>query len=225
MIVTKLSPQKKKGRFNVFLDGKYAFALLEDDLVKEGLKIGQEIGETRFNELKFKGQLGLWFIKILNFLSFRPRSEKEIVTKLKEFAYKDKELDKSIKDELIEAVVQKTRRLKLLDDEAFARWYVEGRQNSVKPMGRQRIKSELLSKGVTKDLIDRVLKSDSASEESLAYKTAEKKLSSLKATHLREFKTKLSTYLIRRGFSWDAVSRVVDTIAKRKYNRSELDND
>lgn len=224
MRITKISPQKRKGSFNVFIDGKYAFSLSEEDVVKEKISVGLELSLERLNFLKFKGKFALFLAKILNFLSFRPRSEKEVKDKLKEIAYKDRDLEKDQKTDLVEAVFDKVKNLKFVNDFDFGKWFVEQRREAKKPSGTYKIKTELFKKGLTKELINELLGESLLSDEVLAFKASEKKLKLFKNLPLPDFKHKMSSYLLRQGFSWDVVSPVVDTLLKRQYNKSDLDN-
>jgi len=76
--VTAIEPQKKKERFNIFVDGKFAFGLDAETLVKSGLKVGQEISEKEIEKLVFENEVRKLMEKALHFLSFRPRSESEV---------------------------------------------------------------------------------------------------------------------------------------------------
>ena len=80
--VTSIEPQKKKERFNIFVDGKFAFGLDAETVVKSGLKIGQEISEKEIEKLVFENEIKKLMEKALRFLAFRPRSEKEVHSQL-----------------------------------------------------------------------------------------------------------------------------------------------
>ncbi|MBI4091114.1 RecX family transcriptional regulator [candidate division WWE3 bacterium] len=221
MRITKISLQRNKKAFNIFVDGKYSFSLSEEDVVKEGLKAGLEIGEQRLLELKFKGKRSYYLNRAYNFLSFRPRSEKEIKDKLKEISFKEKGLEENLKTEVENFVMEKLKKMRLFDDREFGKWYVSQRKGASKPSGRQRIKSELYAKGLDRRLIEELLE-DKKGEGALASLAAEKKTNSLKGLEEKDFRKKLMEHLLRRGFEWDVVLSAVDTISKRKYNKSEF---
>ena len=78
-VITSIKPQKKKQqRFNIFLDGKFAFSLSAEALAQAGLHENQEIPPNDVRKLINESEFALIFDKILKFLSFRPRSEFEI---------------------------------------------------------------------------------------------------------------------------------------------------
>jgi len=196
--ITVIKPQeKRKNRFNVYLDGQFALAISNELLVSEGLKVGQELSFEKREELVAKDRLGKAQEQIYRFLSYRPRSEKEI------YDYLGK---KKLKDE--EKIIKKLKEEKLIDDLEFARWFLEQRQ-TFRPKGSYALRQELRQKGIGEKIIDQVLP-NKEEELSLAKKAlvkAEKKYASFLG---REKKEKLMAYLRRRGFSWEAVKKAVD---------------
>jgi SOS response regulatory protein OraA/RecX len=51
--------------------------------------------------------------------------------------------------------------------------------------------------------------------EKLALEAAQKKLISYQKLAPKEFKIKMGQYLVRKGFNWDVIAAVVDTLAKK----------
>ena len=198
--ITAIKPQeKRKNRFNVYLDGQFALAISNELLVREGLKVGQELLPEKREELVAKDRLGKAQEQIYRFLSYRPRSEKEI------YDYLGK---KKLKDEEKEKIIKNLKEEKLIDDLEFARWFLEQRQ-TFRPKGSYALRQELRQKGIGEKIIDQVLP-NREEELSLAKKAlvkAEKKYASFLG---REKKEKLMAYLRRRGFSWEAVKKAVD---------------
>jgi len=81
------------------------------------------------------------------FLAVRPRSVDETRRRLRDHGYRPG---------LVESVVDRLIELGYLDDEAFARAWVESRDRS-RPRGEGALRRELLLKGVVRDVIDDVL--------------------------------------------------------------------
>jgi len=198
--ITVIKPQeKRKNRFNVYLDGQFALAISNELLVSEGLKVGQELSFEKREELVAKDRLGKAQEQIYRFLSYRPRSEKEIYDYLGKKKLKDKEKEKIIKN---------LKEEKLIDDLEFARWFLEQRQ-TFRPKGSYALRQELRQKGINEEIIDRVLpgKKEELKLAKKALAKAEKKYASFWG---REKKEKLIAYLRRRGFSWEVVKKAVD---------------
>lgn len=86
------------------------------------------------------------------FLSVRPRSIEETRRRLRHLGYPHG---------LVDEVVERLAELRYLDDEAFARWWVESRDRA-RPRGTVALRRELALKGVAREAIDRVLDERSA---------------------------------------------------------------
>lgn len=93
-----------------------------------------------------------------------------------------------------------------LDDEAFARFWVENR-DTFKPRGPLALRQELRQKGVPDQIIDTVL--ETVDVEDAAYRAAQKKLSRYRGETLTDFKRKLGGFLGRRGFGFGVVNDVL----------------
>lgn len=203
--ITDIKPQKRQKRFNVFVDGKFAFGLDADTLVKSGLKINQEIFPETIEKLIKENEFGKVYERVLKFLSYRPRSEKEL---------KDWFVKKQVGDELQKMISQKLKDLGYLNDEEFARWWVEQRM-SFRPAGKRLLAMELRQKGISSEIINQQFSNlaiKQFSEIELAQKVAEKKFKSLKHLSGLELRQKLAATLARRGFNWETIKEVLNSV-------------
>ena len=224
--VTQISPQKsrraglmvgnfdrvlnnqpvKKGFFNIFVDGEFAFGLDEETLYKEQIKEGQELSPTRLEELKDGVVFSKALNRALNFLSFRPRSKKEILVYLQTKVLKDPK-DRNIveanNEEISNKVIKKLESWGYLNDEEFARWLVEQRQSSKNPKGPLALKQELFQKGVGRELVEKVVcQSSLNTDQENVLRLLEKKDKKLHLMPPRERRQKLLLSLISRGFDY-----------------------
>ena len=202
--ITKIKPQKNKKRVNIYLDGKFAFGLDADNFLKAGLKVGQELTEKQVEDLIFKNEFQKLLDKAYRILSLRPRSEKEV----KDYLAKKKATPK-----VAQKIIAKLKKLNHLNDQEFARWWVEQR-STFRPRGKFGLVAELRQKGVAKEVIDRVIKK--VDEMSLARKAAQKKIRSYKRLNPREFREKMTAFLARRGFSWSVIKVTIDDFLKKR---------
>lgn len=208
--ITALEPQKKNPkRVNLFVDGKFVVGLDLETVVKEKLEVGRKLSEKEIKSLvELSGRRKI-FDKVFKFLSYRPRSQKEV---------RDYLIKRKVAEEEITDILKELSEKKYLDDEEFARWWVEQRM-MFRPKGHRALEMELRQKGVAKEaiaeLLDRYL-AEGGNEQELAKKVAEKKLKTLSHLPVWDLRQKLVAVLARRGFSWEIIDQVVDGILKKK---------
>jgi regulatory protein len=141
----------------------------------------------------------------LRLLTFRARSEREVRQR---FQQRGAKLDDA------DAAVDRLKADGLIDDEAFARAWVESRRRS-SPRGERLLQRELSGKGVPRDLASAALEGDS-DETALARAAATKKARALAAEPEPAFVRKLTDFLVRRGFEYDVVAGVVRELASSR---------
>jgi regulatory protein len=141
----------------------------------------------------------------LRFVSFRPRSEKEI----RDFLARKLKRRHTTAPLVVREVLDRLRVLGYVDDAKFTAWWVEQRTGR-KPKGRRLIERELLQKGIVYEAkID---------EKQLAKRAIAKKQMLWKKLPQLERKKKISDFLYRRGFDWETIASIVDEVVKKEYN-------
>lgn len=143
-----------------------------------------------------------FYNRILRFLSYRPRSQKEITDFLKK---------KKASEEISKKIFKKLKELNFINDEEFAKWWIEQRAE-FNPRGARLLKIELKQKGINQDLIVKLLNGYMVkdTELELAKKLIEKRLERYQTLSLEEKKQKLAAFLARRGFDWGTIKKAVD---------------
>jgi regulatory protein len=191
MKITAIKAQiKSDERVSVFVDGKYSFSLNLDQLLQEKIKKNDEIDEIKIKQLKKLSDEGKLKQRALEWLMGRPHSERE----LRDYLYR-KKADKDLIDNIIDEFIEK----KYLNDENFARWFVELRRRKNK--STREITSELRSKGVSQVIVQTVISEDEKTDmESL-------KLLVIKLSSRSRYKdeNKLKTYLASKGFNYSDI--------------------
>ena len=183
-------------RANVFIDGKYSFALDIRLAEKHDLRRGVVVDEKFLAQLLEEDGDAKAYARALFFLSYRPRSIAEVRTKLKRDEWPD---------EVIARVLARLQDEKLLGDENFSTVWVEHRTLSRKPRGAGVLRAELRHKGVDKETIDEALPdSDEELENAIVamrqiLSSKERAWSTLEA---REKQNKLFATMQRRGFNY-----------------------
>ena len=215
--VTEVSRQKKNSkRFNVFLDGQFAFGADEDLVVSFRLIPGKVIDSLDLEKILFEAEVGKLMDRIYGLLGRRGRSEKEIRDYLRQLSFKRKiKGGEEISDLIIGKVIEKLVEKRLINDYQFAYDWVESRGKS---RGKNILKAELYKKGIDREVIDQVLDEleDPKKEEILVESLINKKISSWKNLNDLEFKKKAFSYLGRRGFSFDLISETIEKYLKKR---------
>jgi regulatory protein len=142
----------------------------------------------------------------LRFLTYRARSEREIRQRFQQ---------RAAPQELVDGVIERLKAGGLVDDEAFARAWVDSRRRA-SPRGQRLLQRELAQKGVARDTAEAAL--DGVSDElSLAEAAAAKKARALASEPEAVFVRRLTDFLLRRGFDFDVTATCVrDLVAQRK---------
>lgn len=195
--ITALQAQKRNpNRVNVYLDGEYAFGLSR--IVAAWLQIGQFLDEQKINSLLEQDALEVGFQKALNFISYRPRSAQEVQRRLKDYGYNE---------EQVEAILERLKQAKLVEDTEFARLWVENR-SEFRPRSQRVMRIELLQKGISEEEIQTAL-GDVKEDSALAYQAAIRYARRLRGLEWREFRERLGAFLVRRGFDYGTLNPVV----------------
>ncbi len=218
MKITSVEPQKKNPhRFNIFLDGQFAFGADEDLVVERRLVVGKEINKDDMEKLLSEAEVGKLVERVYGLLNVRYRSEREIRDYLKNLSFKRKLKEQDeLSEVVVEALIEKLKIRDLINDVRFAREWVEARRKS-KKKGINALKAELFQKGINREIVDEVIgadKTDEMSEENLAKESLEKKLRIWKSLPEAEFKQKAIQFLMRRGFNYDIAKQVVENSIK-----------
>jgi regulatory protein len=136
----------------------------------------------------------------VRYLGSRPRSVAEIKRHLR-----TKRFDEAAQDKAIDQL----RAQRYIDDEAFARYWVEQRAR-FRPKGQRAIVSELMAKGVARETIDVVLgEADPDSETKRAREAIRRPMTRWLSMDEPERKRKIHQYLVARGFSYDVIEEVL----------------
>lgn len=200
--ITALKVQKRNpNRVNIFLDGEFAFGLYAINCGK--LRVGQELPQEIIEKLVYEDQIEDGFQKSLRYLSFKPRTEYEVIKKLKENKFSE---------DHIQVILQLLIEKGYVDDFQFAKNWIENRSIN-KPRSKKLISWELRNKKINEDIINE-LSNEMLPEEKLASLAADKYARRLSGYDEEIFSKKLSGYLLRRGFSYSIVYPLVEKIWK-----------
>ena len=203
-VITMIQAQKRAGRYNIFVDGHYAFPVSENVLIDFQLFRGMEIDQALEERLTAADDIAKAYNRALDYLSQQLRTEKEVRTKLASL---------EIPPETIDATLDRLRELSLVDDAHYAASYVRTMMRTG-DKGPRVIHQHLRQKGVPEHPIEDALQLYTAEERFAVGTTVAKKLAKRyqrQAFHTQE--QKIRQGLITRGFASDEAKEMVADLA------------
>lgn len=210
--ITSITLQKKAGRFNIFLDGEYAFPVSEDILIKYRLAKGQELDEALIAQLKQDDIVSKAYNKALDYLSYQLRSIKEMKTYLAKL---------EVTPEASEQVIKKLCDLNLLNDLNYAQSYVKTAMNTT-DKGPYVITQKLKQKGIKDEFIASALELYTFERlVSTALKIADKFIAKETKLSFQAKKNKLYQRLLTKGFSSDVIEAVFEEVELKPNEEQE----
>ncbi len=201
MLVTEIRPQRRdSGKYNIFIDGEYAFALYPQDIAYFKIKENQEIKKETYDFI----EENLIYIKAqdtaLNYIGYQMRTEQQVREKLAEKEFSEKNIEKVI------AFLQKYN---YINDRTYATTYIKQRQKS-KPRSAFLLGRELKQKGVTEEVLQETLEAVEIDEVDDALFWVQKKSRGVWPLDQKKEK-QLIGFLQRKGYRYGVIK---DAFAK-----------
>lgn len=217
MQITAIRKQKRRpGRVNVYLDGRFAFSLSEEAAHEAALASGMVLTQEAISALTARDLPWRARDAALTLLSYRSRSRSELRQRL---------FRKGFPTEIVDPCLDRLEANGLLDDESFARAFVDERLRN-RPRGPYALRTELIRRGIDSDLAERVvqeaLAGNSESELELARRAFQKFRRSRGEDPIRT-RRRLAAYLARRGFSASVVAEFLSEIKLNEGNEDGIE--
>jgi regulatory protein len=218
MKVTGLDPQARRpDRWNVALDGAYAFALDGAVIVAEGLMLGQNLTPEDVARLRAVGAAQDLYAAGLRFLAPRPRSRAEVRRRL--LCPRPGHPPPAV--QAVERALDRLESEGLLDDRAFADFWVDNRER-FSPRSAHALGMELRQRGVDAATVAATTEPERDFDRALA--AGRQKLRALAAADYPTFRDRLGSFLLRRGFSFAMARAAVRQLwAETHAGKSEPD--
>lgn len=209
--ITRIEAQARRAdRYNVWLDGRFAFALDGALAVAAGLTVGQTLTAHEVARLTSADEEAALYDAGLRFLAARPRSRAEVKRRLlrpragRPNITDDEE--RAARDEQVERALDRLAQAGLLDDAAFASFWAEQRER-FSPRSARAITQELRQHGVERATAAQA--ADATQDEEQALRAARQRLRSLPSDDYAAFRARLGGFLQRRGFGYDVLGKVI----------------
>jgi regulatory protein len=218
--ITALKAQKRNNqRVNIFLDGEFAFGLSR--ITAAWLAVGQELSDEKIAQLQHDDAREVAHQQALRLIERRERTESEIRRNLAKH---------EVPETTIDEVLTRLKAGGLVNDDRFANMWIEN-QRRFRPRSRKALAFEMRQRGVESEAIEQALEKISIEdEEEMAEKAARayvrKNGHRLRNQEWQSFRTKLGSYLTRRGFPYSICGPIIqqawDSLQQEAHS-SEID--
>lgn len=199
MIITSVERGKKDNtRFNIHIDGKFAFSIAEEDYFKLELYEKKEITQIELEYILEDVIYKKAKNSAIRFVTTKYRSIKEVSEKLLSLEY-----DMNI----VEKVVKELVEIDYLNDFEYAKKYINNRLK-LNPKSRKIIRLELKIKGIEDEILDRAFSDIEVDEIKIIKTFIEKKFSRYNLTD-KNIQKKVYSFLCNKGFSFNDIKDVL----------------
>lgn len=191
------------------IGGRFFCGVDDATILRFGLRKDLFLTDEQLDEVFAASGLAKLYRRALDFLAYRPRSEREVSGFLRRKITNYKILnEQTTLDQVIDAVIVRLRNLNYVNDDEFARWWIQQRVGGYKPMGWRKIQLELAQKGIPRSVIESIRPEvDSEERQGLVeYFERIKGKYSIGDTKDRQ---RLVRHLLGRGFAWDQVKTML----------------
>jgi regulatory protein len=205
MIITKLVQSKKIQLVQVFADAEYLASITKDTLIAFGIYKDKELSAEEWEKVLESDIVQRLYFQAIKQILARPRSQREVEQ------YLVKKLKLRLTDEVKIACLQrqildKLISAKYIDDQAFARWWIENR-TAFKGKSTNELQQELYQKGIDNDIIKELLYAPASEVDQLEIikKITYKKFKITELPDDKKEQQRVLTYLLRRGFNYELI--------------------
>ena len=195
-IITEISMQKNnKKRCNVHVDNEFFCGMSVETVVKNCLKVGQEVDAEKLKELVDESEAHEALIKATDYISKNLKTKRQV----KEYLLK-----KGYSEQIVWACIDKLKEYNYIDDVEYSKRYIESLS---KKQGKRLTEYKLMMKGVKKEDIENAYADAEDHSNESAKIIAKKHLGNKPKT--KENLAKTYRYLIGKGFSYEQANKAL----------------
>lgn len=203
--ITDIAVQKNNGqRFNIFLDGTFAFGVSEETLSEFSLRKGSELTETQVAAIKESNTFYVYYAKAIHYISYALRTEKQVREKLAQIEDCD--------SLMVDKVIQKLKDDRYLNDVVYTQTFIQNALLLTKK-GKNVLAQELYKKGIAPTIIkDELSKLDASDELEAAIDVATKYIRRQKNISQKQLLQKTTRHLVQKGYSFHIANQVIQSL-------------
>ena len=196
MQVTNLKQKGKSEEYYIEIDNTIKGTLQLETIYKHKIKVGSEISEQEFLQIKEESDRLTCFSKALSYISSRLKTEKQMKTYL---------LGKGYSFNTVNEAIEKLKEYGYLNDEYYAKTFAE---IASKNKGKLYVKQQLLFKGVKGEIVNNLMQTMDSDIEACQI-VASKWLKNKTLPLDKKDKEKLYRFLLSRGFEYETIRHVL----------------
>lgn len=176
--------------------------LFEDQIVEYRIIKGNQFAMNEIEKIKKSSEIAHYYNKVIHFINFKPRTEKEVRNYLKEAEVSEYDSNK---------IIGKLKEVHFIDDFRFATRFTE--ELIRKQKGRFGIYQTLLQKGLDKTLIEESLKQYLPEVEKSNALEIAKKLTKLYTSYpVKKQKLQIMQKLASSGYSQEMINYALNSV-------------
>ena len=212
-IIDRIAISKSNNKAVIYFNSGEIINLNLDIILKYKLIKGKLINSDEYEQIIKEERLINAKQKAYNFVSYKRRTEKQIIDKLKKENFEPDEIN---------GAIAFLNQFNYIDDRKFAKDYVADYLLR-KSAGQAKLKLELIKKGIRKDIAEEALKNVFPEEDAreLINRAIEKKMRLLSSKPKDKQKNSLIAYLQRQGFAWSLIKEALADLFADNYNDDE----
>ncbi|MBF1300446.1 regulatory protein RecX [Parvimonas micra] len=204
MQVTSINYSKSKEVFEVIFEDETKLLLNYNIFEKYKVSVDMDFSEDEILEMKYFSDIERAKSRAINYISGKLKTKYEVRLKLKENGFAE---------EVIDEVLDILEKEEYLNDKIYCEIFIEDKKK-LNGYGKNKIKSLLIQKGISKNIFEDFLDEFEYDEEfDNALKMGIKKLNLLSNEEDKfKKKQKIINYLTYRGFGFDVINDVLKEI-------------
>jgi regulatory protein len=212
MKVTQLTSQKRDtSRANMYIDEEFFCGVSLNTLAKFNIYVGKEVEEKLLDEILVNELYNRFSDRAMSYISRSVKTEYQLRRYLKDLSFKKKDvwysdIQKEKLEKIFNDVIKKLKEYGYVDDATFAEQFILSRIKN-RPRGKSILISELISKGVSKDISVQKVNELVEDEFSVLVDTYRKKYKEEKIT--MQDRKKID-FLRRKGFNWELIEKYIN---------------
>ena len=204
MQVVNINYSKSKEVFEVVFEDETKLLLNYNIFEKYKVSVDMYFSEDEILEMKYFSDIERAKLRAINYISGKLKTKYEVRLKLKENGFAE---------DVIDEVLDILEKEEYLNDKVYCEIFIEDKKK-LNGYGKNKIKSLLIQKGISKNIFEDFLNEFEYDEEfDNALKMGIKKLELLSNEEYNfKKKQKIINYLVYRGFGFDVINDVLKEI-------------